>query len=236
MFLLRAFLVALFSIIALFLLTKMIGNKQVSQMNMFDYVNGISIGSIAANLAVADKPKKFFIVLVAMVTYALFAFGISLMTIKSVKLRRILSGKPILLVEKGVIYRKNLLKARLDINDVLTLARSQGYFNLADIEYAIMENNGKVSFLQKAPSRPATCADMNIMTQPDSLVCNVIIDGKLMPQNLRHSGKDNIWLDKQLHAQGYNNYKDIMLATVDGNNNLSVYKSIDKENKSNIFD
>ena len=205
-------------------------------MNMFDYVNGISIGSIAANLAISDQPKDFFIILVAMVTYALFAFGISLMTIKSVKLRRILSGKPILLVEKGVIYRKNLLKARLDINDVLTLARSQGYFNLADIEYAIMENNGKVSFLQKAPSRPATCADMNIMTQPDSLVYNVIIDGKLMPQNLRHSGKDNIWLDKQLHAQGYNNYKDIMLATVDGNNNLSVYKSIDKENKSNIFD
>ena len=236
MFLLRAFLVALFSIIALFLLTKMIGNKQVSQMNMFDYVNGISIGSIAANLAISDQPKDFFIILVAMVTYALFAFGISLMTIKSVKLRRILSGKPILLVEKGVIYRKNLLKARLDINDVLTLARSQGYFNLADIEYAIMENNGKVSFLQKAPSRPATFADMNIMTQPDSLVYNVIIDGKLMPQNLRHSGKDNIWLDKQLHAQGYNNYKDIMLATVDGNNNLSVYKSIDKENKSNIFD
>ena len=236
MYLLRSFLTALFSIIALFLLAKMIGNKQVSQMNMFDYVNGISIGSIAANLAISDQPKDFFIILVAMVTYALFAFGISLMTIKSVKLRRILSGKPILLVEKGVIYRKNLLKARLDINDVLTLARSQGYFNLADIEYAIMENNGKVSFLQKAPSRPATCADMNIMTQPDSLVYNVIIDGKLMPQNLRHSGKDNIWLDKQLHAQGYNNYKDIMLATVDGNNNLSVYKSIDKENKSNIFD
>ncbi len=236
MFLLRAFLVALFSIIALFLLVKMIGNKQVSQMNMFDYVNGISIGSIAADLAISDQPKDFIIILVAMITYTIFALTISLLTIKSVKMRRVLSGKTIMLVEKGVIYKKNLLKARLDINDILTLARSQGYYNFADIEYAIMENNGKVSFLQKAPSRPATCADMNIMTQPDSLVCNVIIDGKLMPQNLRHSGKDNIWLDNQLHAQGYNNYKDIMLATVDGSNNLCVYKVIEKENKSNIFD
>lgn len=236
MFILRSFLTALFSIIALFLLSKMIGNKQVSQMNMFDYVNGISIGSISAELAISDKPKEFIIVLVAMVTYALFAFSISLLTIKSVKMRRLLSGKPIMLVEKGVIYKKNLMKARLDINDVLTLARSQGYYNLADIEYAIMENNGKVSFLQKAPSRPVTCSDMNIITQPDALVCNVIIDGKLMPQNLRHSGKDSVWLDKQLRSQGYNNYKDIMLATVDGKNNLSVYKSIKEENKSNVFD
>lgn len=236
MFLLKAFFTALFSFIALLLLVKMLGNKQVTQMTMFDYVIGITLGSIGAELAIADEMKVFLIVLVAMITYSLFALLISIVTLKSIKIRRLFSGTSMILIEKGLIYKKNLRKCKLELNDVLTLARNQGYFNIADIEYAIMENNGKVSFLQKSSARPVTCSDMNIITQPDSLVCNVIIDGKVMPQNLRHSGKDNAWLDQQLKAQGYNDYKDIMLATIDGNDNLCVYKAVNEENDTDVFD
>lgn len=237
MYLFKAFLTALFSILALFILVKLVGNKQVSQMNMFDYVNGISIGSIAAELAVADELREFLIVLVAMATYTVVAFLISILTIKSIKLRRILTGRSLILIENGVIYKKNLAKCKLDINEVLTLARNQGYFYLTDIEYAIMENNGKISFLQKADARPVTISDMSINSSGnDGLVSNVIIDGKLMPQNLRHMGKDAVWLDEQIKKQGYKDYSEIILATLDSNFDLSIYRAIEQENMTNLFD
>ncbi|MFA5659337.1 MAG: YetF domain-containing protein, partial [Oscillospiraceae bacterium] len=132
MFIGKAFLTALFSVIVLFLLTKLIGSKQISQMSMFDYVNGITIGSIAADLAIADETKEFIIVLIAVITYAVAGYAISIATIKSVKLRRFLSGKALILIENGNIYRKNLRKCKLDLNDVLTLARNQGFFNISE--------------------------------------------------------------------------------------------------------
>ena len=156
MFLFKSFLTALFSIIVLFVLLKIVGNKQISQLNMFDYINGITIGSLAAVLAVTDELKEFLIVLIAIITYAVAAILISYGTIKSVKLRRFFTGKSMILIENGNIYRKNLVKCKLDISEVLSLARNQGYFNISEISYAIMESNGKVSFLQKAYARPAS--------------------------------------------------------------------------------
>ncbi len=236
MFLLKSFFTAIFSILALFSLTKLLGNKQISQLNMFDYVNGISIGSIAAELAVIDETENFLGVLIAMITYTLVGYLISLLTIKSIKLRRLLSGKSLLLIENGVIYKKNLIKARLDINDILTIARNQGYFNISEVECAIMENNGTISFMQKPELKAVNRNDMNILTQEDGLVYNVIIDGRVMLQNLRHSGNDMPWLEDEIKNQGYTDLKHIMLATIDINNNLSIYKCIEHLNKTNDFD
>ena len=236
MFILKAFFVALFSLIFLFILVKLIGNKQISQMNMFDYINGITIGSIAAELASSEELKPFLILLVAMITYSIAAILISLGTDKSIKLRRILTGKAMILIENGNIYRKNLLKCKLDINEVLTLARNQGYFNISDISYAVMENNGKVSFLQKSTVRPANPSDFNLVPTEEKLLINVIIDGKLMPDNLKLSGNDEQWLKKQLKIQGYASYSDVILATVDWQNNASFFKFIDEVNDKNIFD
>ncbi len=236
MYLLKAFLTASFSVVALFLLIKLVGNKQISQMNMFDYINGITIGSIAAELSVTDDFQHFLVVLIALITYSLCAIIISIGTSKSIFLRRLLTGKAMIIIENGKIYRKNLIKCKLDINDVLTLARNEGYFNISDVSYAIMENNGKVSFMPKSTVRPVNPNDMNIVPKPERLLCNVIIDGKLMPENLTLSGNDEKWLQTQINAQGYNDYSEIMLATVDCENNLSIFKIINDLVDKNIFD
>ena len=133
-------LTTLLSLVVLFLLTKLMGAKQVSQMTMFDYVEGITIGSVAAELATdLDAPLNS---LTALVLYGLAAVGISLWTSHSLTARRVLTGKPLVLLEDGVLYRDNLKKAKLDINEFLTFCRIAGWFDLNQLQTAILEHNG----------------------------------------------------------------------------------------------
>ena len=139
---------SLVSLAAMFLLTKLMGNKQVSQMNLFDYVIGITVGSIAAEMATElDTPENS---LVAMVVYAVAAVCISLWTNKSLGARRIITGKPLILMDGGVIYRENLKKAKMDLGDFLMYCRIGGYFDLGQIQTALLEHNGTVTFLPDA--------------------------------------------------------------------------------------
>ena len=140
-----AALSSLLSIAVLFLLAKLMGTKQVSQMTMFDYVVGITIGSIAAELATElEEPLR---PLTALIVYGVTAFVISILTNKFLKVRSMVTGKPLVLLENGVIYRENLKKARLDLNEFLTYCRIGGWFDLNQLQSAVLEHNGVVSCL-----------------------------------------------------------------------------------------
>lgn len=232
--LLNVTLASIGSIVILFILTKIMGNKQMSQLSMFDYINGITIGSIAAEMATSLE-EDFMKPLLAMVIYALVAFGISIWCCKSIKARRFFIGCPMILYENGKLYKKNLLTAKIDIEDFLTQARSNGYFNIADVGVAVLEVNGKISFLPKSDSRPVTPSDMNMQPDDEYLVSNIIIDGNIMEGNLKHCGKNETWLKAQLEQQGYDDVKQIFLATCDRNDNLSVYPMIREKIKKDIF-
>ena len=147
------------SLITLFMFTKLMGKKQISQLNIFDYVVGITIGSIAADISL-DTSKNLVDGIVAMLIYALFNAMVSYLTLKSIKFRRIFTGTPTMIVENGKIIEKGLEKAKFDINDLLEEARNAGYFNLEEIEYAIMESNGRISFLPSDKDKPVTKKDM----------------------------------------------------------------------------
>jgi uncharacterized membrane protein YcaP (DUF421 family) len=219
---------------ALFFLTKLLGRKQVSQLSAFDYVIGISMGSIAAEMTInTDAP--FFDGLVAMTAYALVAYFISFLTVKSIKLRHFFTGTPVILIQDGKIIRKNLRKSLLDINDLLQECRSSGYFNIDDIAYAIMEACGKLSFLPKTPNRPVTLKDLKLKDTVAGLYANVIIDGKIMEKNLKVIKKEKNWLLKEIKKQGYDNPESIFLAIVDNNYKLTIYERIEEiENKNAI--
>ena len=141
-----------------------------------------------------------------------------------------------MLYENGKLFEKNLKKAKLDINEFLTECRTNGYFYLSDIQSAIFETNGKISFIPVSTKRPVTPQDLNINVAKEAPVANVIMDGHIMQENLRHTGNDEIWLKKQLHAQGVSHIKDVFLATCDCNNTLEVYVKLKKENKKDIFE
>lgn len=212
---------SLLSLAILFLLTKMMGNKQISQLTMFDYITGITIGSIAAELATElENPAR---PVEAMLIYGLAAVLISFCSSKSNKLRAFFGGKPIILLQNGFLDREKLKKARLDINEFLAMARLAGYFDLNQIKTAVFEQNGNISFLPKAQYRPAEPGDMKLPVQDEEMLLNVIVDGNVMERELKLAGKEETWLREQLKAQGFNSPKQVFLATVDKKEKLTCF-------------
>ena len=143
------------SLAALFLLAKLIGNRQLSEMNLFDYINGITIGSIAAEMATSLE-TDFRQPLLAMVIYGLATVLIDILTSKSMKMRKLFTGETLLLLDRGKLYRKNFARARLDMDEFLAQCRVNGYFDLGQIQTAVMEPNGRLSILPRTDARPAT--------------------------------------------------------------------------------
>lgn len=213
---------SIFSLAVLFLVTRMMGKKQISQLTFFDYVIGISIGSLAAEMAATDEvPYRHAIT--AIVVYGVTAWLISVVTNKSIRARRFFTGHTYPLIDRGKILEQNLAKVKYDVNDLLSEARNAGYFNISDIEYALLETNGKVSFLPKAEQSPPTLSDLGIRRPQEGLTANVIIDGEVMEENLKMIGLNRDWLEKELRRQHYNRVTQVILATVDSGNQLTVY-------------
>lgn len=206
---LRALILSITSVVVLFLLTKLMGNKELSQMSMFDYVTGITIGSIAAEMA-TEFELKWYNPVISMLVYGFMAVGISFLTNKSVKAQKILSGRPIVLMDNGVIFKKNLAKARLDVSDFLMMCRVQGCFDIGQIQTAILEYNGSLSLLLKSDPQK-------------QVQVNLILDGKVNDANLKLVKHNLHWLEKRIKAQGYDSVSQIFLATCDANDQLALY-------------
>lgn len=221
--LLNVIIRAISSLIVLFLVTKMLGKKQVSQLSLFDYVIGISIGNFAAEMTINLESNEINGIL-AVILFGVFAYAVSYLTMKSIVLRRFFMGTPTIIIQDGKILEKNLRKVKFDINDMLEEVRSAGYFDLSQVEYAVMEVNGKLSILPKSEYRPLTPKDMNLKIDNESLCANIIIDGKIMHKNLKNMNKDEKWLNKQLKVKGYSDISKILLATLDINDKITLYE------------
>lgn len=222
------------SIVELFILCKLMGYRQLSQMSMFDYVNGITIGNIAAEMATSVE-DNFLHPLIAMIIYATAAILLSWLSSKSIRARRIIAGKPTILMHKGKLFQENFKKAKIDLNEFMTQCRINGYFDLSQLESAILEENGHVSFLPKSNYRPLTPKDMELSPMQEHLVANIIIDGHIMQKNLKASGKDERWLNKELHTHGISHIKDVFLATYDLNDQLTIFMHTPNELPPDLF-
>ena len=205
----KVILTALLSVASLFIITKIMGHKQVAQLDFFDYVSGITIGSIGAELATElEKPYK---PLIALAIYGLASLLLNLLAHRIPRTRKYINGTPTILMNDGNLYRKNLKKAKLDLSEFMLLCREQGYFDLDEIQTAIFEHNGKLSILPKAANRPATPDDLKITAKATHIGVEVIMDGRVMGENLSRMGRDVNWLTKQLNIQGCKDAKDIFL-------------------------
>lgn len=231
---LRVILSSLAAIAALYIITKILGDKQISQMSMLDYIIGISIGSIAAEMATElETPLNS---LTAMLVFGLSAITVTIITNKSVKMRKILTGRSLIILDKGVIYKENLKKSRLDLNEFLTLCRNAGYFDLNQIQTAIFEYNGNMSFLPVSSERPLTPKDMNISPKQDYIMTNIILDGQVLPENLKLTGNNEAWLYKQICDKGYKSTEEILLAVCDRDNNLTIFPLKTETDKTDRFE
>lgn len=224
---------SLISIILLQILAKIAGPKQISQLTFYDYIVGITIGSIAAVLAIDDQ-IEWYLCAIAMIIYITISIFFSWLTTKNIKAREVLTGSPHILIFHGKIIEENLKKVHFDINDLLTQCRVAGYFDVSKIEFAIMETTGDVSFLLKSEENPLTIKDMNKQVEQEELMANVIIDGKIMENNLKAIGKDKFWLVNKVNEQE-EDIKDIILGIANLNNDLYLYKKNEKMNQEHYF-
>lgn len=219
---LKVLILSVASFAVLFVLTKLMGYRQISEMSFFDYVVGITIGSVAAEMA-TNIDAQWWRGIIAMAVYALFEILLPWISRKSVRARSFISGKPVVLIKNGQIDKNALKKAHLDINDLLASARGQGYFSLSDIDGAIMETSGKVSFLPTPQMRQLNPKDFNFSPMHTGLCTNLVLDGKIMYSNLKETGIDERKLNKIL-ADRQVRLKDVLLLTVNEAGQTEIYK------------
>lgn len=225
---------SILSLTSLFFITKLLGKKQVSQLSLFDYVIGISIGNLAAEMSI-NIEINYLHGLLSMITFGLIAFFISYITMKSIYLRRFFIGVPTLLIQNGKILEKNLKNVKFDVNDLLEECRSAGYFDLNEIEYAVMEVNGTLSVLPKSENKPVTLKDMNLKSNKSSLCANIVIDGHVMKNNLKNMNKEESWLEKELKVKGVK-LENILLATLDNQEKLTIYRRNEDIEVQNVLE
>lgn len=219
--LLQVGLTSVVSFLVLFVLAKFIGHRQIAQLSAFDYIIGITIGSIAAEMATElEEPLQ---PLLAMVVYALLAMLLEALALKYPRMRKFIDGTPTIILDNGKLYRNNMKKARLDLTEFLIQCRQQGYFDLGAIQTAVYESNGQLSILPAAPRRPATPEDLGLAPEKEQFFTEVIMDGRILSGNLQRMGVNEAWLEKQLQSQGYHKAAEIYLGLVDSKKQLSLY-------------
>lgn len=219
---LTVILASLFSAAVLFIIAKIIGHKQVAQLEFFDYITGITIGSIAAELATTlDKP--WWKPTVSMIVFGIITVVLSVLTRKFPRSRKFINGTPTIVMNDGKLYRKNMKKAKLELSEFLLLCRQEGYFNLDDIQTAVYEYNGKLSILPMSTKRPLNPGDMELSPEPEHIGTEVIMDGRVIGDNLKRKGLNETWLQKELKEQGYKNAKEIFLGICGDENKLTLY-------------
>ncbi|MBE6728726.1 MAG: DUF421 domain-containing protein [Ruminococcaceae bacterium] len=217
----KVILTSFLSAVSLFVIAKIMGHKQMSQLDFFDYITGITIGSIAAELATElEKPWK---PLISMIIYGIITVCLTLITSKLPKTRKFINGTPTIIMNGGKIYKKNMKKAKMDLSEFMVMCRQEGYFNLNDISTAIFEYNGRLTILPKATKRPINPTDMNIIPPPASITTEVIMDGRILEDNLKRLGLNLNWLNNELKCQGYKSPKEIFLGICDDNNELTFF-------------
>ena len=217
---------SLISLVTLFIATKILGKKQVSELSLFDYVIGISIGNFTAEMILV-LDNQLINGVVAILTFGIMGYIISYISTKSIIFRRFMIGTPKIIMSNGKLLYKSFKNLNIDINDFLEQARIAGYFDITQINYAIMEANGDISFLLKE--------DSNSNNKQGILPANVIIDSNIMHENIKETDKSESWFIKELKKQGYTSYENILLATY-SNNNLTIYRKNENIKPKNVLE
>lgn len=204
----------------LFVLTKILGKRQVSQLSLFEYITGITIGSLAAYVSL-DLESNWYLGLVSMTVWTVVSLGIELLQLKSKTARDLFDGKATVLIKDGKIMEDNLKKERITTDELMEQLRIKNVFKAADVEFAIMESSGEVSVLLTKENQPLTPKHLGINVGPEQEPQSVIMDGKIMDEPLATIGLNRKWLDTELEKLGVS-IDNVFLGQVDSYGQLYV--------------
>lgn len=199
----------------LFIISKLLGKKQIAQLEFIDYTVGISLGSIAAEMA-TNTETPFYFFLIAMSIFFALAFAVAIVGRKCTILKRVLKGKPATLIYDGKIDYKQLKKSNIDVNDLLSMLREKGYFDIADVAYAVFEPSGELSVMPIGAQKPLVMQDFDREKIEKAELSNVLIaDGTISHSGLSEIDKDEAWLYTRLKIGDKSDLDNIILAVYD---------------------
>lgn len=207
-------------ILILFLITKLVGKKQISEITFFEYVSGITIGSIAAEV-IMGLEQNISYGIIAILIFGLTSLFVDFTSLKSKKFRNILEGHGTVFIQDGKIQEDNLKKERYSTDELASLLRRQNVFRVADVEFAVLEPTGDLSVLLKKENRPLTAKDLQLTVASEKEPQTIIMDGKIMNDHLARSGKNRAWLNIELQKLGVT-LDNVFFAQVDSYGELTV--------------
>lgn len=219
--------------IGLLFFTRILGKTQVGQLTFYEYVSGITIGSLAANIAAAD-PDKVWNHYYDLVVFVTLTYLVSLVTIKSRPLRKLIDGSPTVVIENGKIIKENMHNLRYDLDELHGHLRQQGVLDPAEVQYAILETTGDLSVIKKSDYQPLTKSDFNIHLPDPVFPVELIMDGVIIERNLRRQKRSKDWLVQQLAARNISDISEVTYAGIDSKGQLFVNNKTHSEysNKS----
>ncbi|MTV48543.1 DUF421 domain-containing protein [Heliobacillus mobilis] len=210
----------IFAYFFVLLLTRLLGRKALSHMTISDFISAIILGEMTALLAI--EGQRSVSALVALVVFGSLAIIADFTHIKSFTARKLFDSEPIVLIENGKIIEQNLSKTRVTLNEMNSILRQKNVFNVGDVEFALLENDGEISVQLKSQKQPLTPLDLQIPTKYQGLTKDIIIDGEVMWENLEQANLDKGWLNRELNRFGINNPSEVFYAGLDTSGNLYI--------------
>lgn len=198
----EVFYQTVFAFITILVLTRLLGKQQLSEMTYFEYINGITFGSIAANMATDLEPNQTWPHLFGLILFGLLTLGMSYITLNSRRAQRWLEGDPVLVISNGKILENNLRKSRYTVGEVLNMLRTKNVFDVSKVQYAVLENDGAISVMLKPEHEPLTAQNfLNTSQSTPKLPMELVVEGQIIYDNLRKTGKTGKWLLQELRKK-----------------------------------
>ncbi|KGX85626.1 YetF domain-containing protein [Pontibacillus marinus] len=209
--------------ITLLLLTRLMGRKEISQLTFFNFVSAIAVGTVAGSLTI-DQALSIGNGIYALVGWTAFTIIMGYIDIKSKAARNVIEGQPVIVVKQGQVMENELRKLRLDINELNAKLREKNVFSINEVDYAILETDGKLSVMKKDKDKPVTQKDMNLSPKmnPVDMPTEIISDGKLNKDNLTKLDLDENWVNQQLTQANIQSVSDVFYAEIQNDGSLYI--------------
>jgi uncharacterized membrane protein YcaP (DUF421 family) len=212
------------SFLVLFTVTRITGRKEISQLTFFNFVSAITIGTIGGSL-VTSADLSILNGVLALVGWGALTIVMGFIDIKSKKARKLLEGDPLIVIKKGMIMEQSLRKARLDIDELNVMLREKNVFSITDVDYAILETDGKLSVMKKENKQPLTRSDLRINNSKEQIIplsTEVVSDGIINKKNLSELNLDEKWLEQELQKSGIQSVSDVFYAEIQKDGTLYI--------------
>ena len=209
-------------VVVLLILTRLLGKKQMSQLTYFNYITGVTMGSVAGDF-ISEVNMPVVDALASLIAICILTELNSFIVLKSTSYRKVMDGDDIILIKKGKIIKPALKSCRMGVNILLMLLRQSNTFSVEEVEYAILETNGSLSVMKRQQAQPIIKSDLDIKAEKiKNLPREVISDGKIMKVNLKELNKDEEWLKNELRKNNIESVKDVFYAEVRSDGTLYI--------------